>query len=183
MALMNTSELLELRKQFQDAYFLDVKYLWDSVKLTISVITILFSTQSVFMLWASVNSKTNVALIIIPIGILILCALGILNAKKSYRNIIEYVSCLAKVEDELDLSRKNKKDREFFKDDDNILCDRWIKNRKKYDTSEKFKEGSFKFNLKDLNSYSSIKLIYCFIIIFSIFLLSMILNNPYQIIH
>jgi hypothetical protein len=81
-------------------------------------------------------------LIIIPIGIIFICGIGWFNAKKDYKAVMEYISSLAKVEDELDFSRKE--NRFYFKDDDSILSDRWIEARTDFETSKAFIDDKFK---------------------------------------
>jgi hypothetical protein len=165
---LKNDELLELRKQFQDAYFMNESFLWSGVRITITVIVALLSAQSGLMFWASINSQNNPALLIIPFGILILCIIGTINAKRGYRNLLEHIACMAKVEDELNLSRKNKDTIKFFRNDKSILCDRWIEPRTKYKTTKEFKEESYKIKFTSLTSYAIIKLIYIFISGFAI---------------
>lgn len=161
MTLMKANELLELRKQFQDALFESEKFLLDGVKVALTLIVALFSVQSGFMLWALQNTSHDFSLVlilaIIPIGIIFLSIIGPYNSKREYRNELEYISCLAKVEDELDLSRTNKIS---FKCEDSILCKRWLEDRKKYDTTKEFKNDLLKIRN---TSYGMIKLMYLLI--------------------
>ena len=150
---------MTLRRQFQDAVFASEESLWGGVRVVLTIIFALFSVQSGLILWASTKSSNNPALAVIPLGIFILCIIGLTNARREYRNLLEYVACMAKVEDEIDFLRKNNIS---FECDDSILCDRWLEDRKRYKTTKEFVEDLLKIRL---TAYGIVVIIYCFIII------------------
>lgn len=162
MTKMSPGQLLELRRQFQDALFDSEKLLLEGVKVALTVIVALLSVQSGFMLWALQNASNDFSLVlilaIIPIGIIFVSIIGLYNLKREYRNELEYITCLAKVEDEIDFTRTKKIS---FKCEDSILCKRWLEDREKYDTTKEFKNDLLKIRL---TSYGMIKLLYLLII-------------------
>ena len=169
MTELKSNELLELLKQYQNALFESEKFLLDGVKIATTVIIALLSVQSGFMLWSLQNTSKDLSLAIIlsiiPIGIVIISIIGFFNSKREYRNELEYISCLAKVEDEINFSRKIKK---FFKCEESILCKRWLDNREKYDTVKEFKNDYLKIRLD--TSFGLIAILYISIIILSFFI-------------
>jgi len=167
---------IELRKQFQDASFATAESLWKGVRVVLTLIFALFSVQSGLILWASTRSLNNPVLVVIPItiGISILSVIGLLNARRDYRNLLEYTACLAKIEDEIDFLRKNKIS---FESDDSILSDRWLEARKKYKTTKEFVNELLKIRF---TAYGIIVIIYYFIIIIAFCMLFLIYFLPFQ---
>ena len=92
----------------------------------ITLVTTLISVQSGFLLYFS-NSEGNLAILIIPAGVIGLCFIAWINAKKEYRGMMEQLSCVAKIDDELGLKRTKKT---IFKNEDYIIPKRWLEGRK-----------------------------------------------------
>ena len=170
MSELETDELLELRKQFQNALFESEKFLLDGVKIATTIIVALLSVQSGFMLWSLQNTPRDfllaIILSIIPIGIILISFIGILNSKREYRNELEYISCLSKVQDEINFSRKNKRS---FKCEDSILCKRWLKTGKEYETVKEFKCDFLKIRFG--TSYGMVAILYISIIVLALFII------------
>lgn len=123
---IQTNELIKLREIFDNAHMRLYGYFWNSIKMFITLVATLISIQSGFLLYFS-NSKGNLALIIIPAGVIGLCFIAWINAKKEYRGMMEQLSCVAKIDDELELKRTKKT---IFKNEDYILPKRWLEGRK-----------------------------------------------------
>lgn len=136
---MSTNQKLTLRKQFQDAYLYNNREMWNGVKLMLSMFFALLSVESGLVLWATKYGNSPYPLLIIPLVIIALCIFGYFNAKHYYEAVLLYIACMAKVEDELDLTRKDNPS--FFRDDKNILYKGWLKDREKYDTTDEFKNA------------------------------------------
>jgi hypothetical protein len=134
---LTINEILSLRAQFQDAVFSNQKTLWSNLKLTLTLVALLFSIQSGIILWITNHSTdyATISLIISPLGIWTLCIIGFINAKRSYRNLLRNLSCIIKIEGELDLSRQNKSS---FENDNSLLFNRWVNVGKNYKTSDDF---------------------------------------------
>lgn len=77
---------------------------------------------------------------------------------------MEYISSMAKVEDELNLDRKEKKEKKFFINDESILSNRWINGRSKFKTTEEFIKNKKSFlGFKAIGIIKSLLIILCFI--------------------
>lgn len=170
MTELETNELLELRKQFQNALFESEKFLLEGVKTATAVIVALLSVQSGLMLWSLQNTFKDfllaIILSIIPIGIIIISIIGIFNSRREFRNELEYISCIAKVNDEINFSRKNKIS---FKCEDSILCKRWLETGKKYDTVKEFKNDLLK--IRNNTSFTWVAILYIAITILALFII------------
>jgi hypothetical protein len=142
-------KLIELRGQFDRDHFQMYGYFWNSLKIIITLITAMLSIQSGFLLYFSYQ-KGNPGLLAIPIGIFVLCGIGYYYALKEYKSILEYISCVAKIDDELGNLQRKKENRTCFPKEDSILPTRWLDGRrgpenKKHDTVEDFVKYTTKY--------------------------------------
>lgn len=120
--------LIKLHETWQDTHMSLYSQLWNSVKFYITIISILYSVQTGYMIFF----ERNPALLIIPFGIIPILFYADFNAKKEYESIMQYITCLAKIEEELKPILQRGKKPEFFTDNNSIIYSDWLKKRKKY---------------------------------------------------
>lgn len=119
--------LIELHKTYQESHLAIYHQFWNSFKFYLTLVSVLFSVQ--FGLYFQFGYHQY----IIPFGVIGLLIISYINARKEYKSIMQYLTSLAKIEDELSDSLTRKaNNRMFFPDSDSILYSGWIEGRKKF---------------------------------------------------
>ena len=167
---LNQSELIDLRKQYQDTIEYHEECLWKQLRFIISLIAALITVQSGLIIYfLSRESLNKLSLLIIPVGLFFLCFIGFLIERYIYQDLLKHLSCLKKIDDAIDYKRPTKKsflpDEKIFLFHDSFKVDNNIKTDKDY----------IKYNSKILKWNNSIfdivKLIYLLLISIPIILL------------
>ena len=123
-------------------------FLLISALLTIYAVIIAIEIETFQSPWKIIS------LVIISVFMIFFAKIGLRTLKRQYSRFLEFVAYLAKVEEIIGLSDPKKT--EIFREDE-YLFDRFVKRRKKYNSSEKFIKGELK---KKGSLYQDVKSVY-----------------------